>query len=133
MLSIHDVPGMHVDSLQVGPLDAGVVLHVPVWRAPFACTVYQIYCTFATAVIGDTSNYFNLNLNDYTSSATAELGSVDFDSVGAVGTPSLAISLYSSTTGTALLEDTYVGLHVQQVGTGMAFPGAVLEIGYRGR
>lgn len=132
MLSLHDVPGLHIDSVTLAPVAKAATVLVPLWRAPFNCTVYDVSFAFSSAVTGNATDRFNLNLVDHTGASTAELGNVDF-SAGANGTPSTEISIYSSTAGTALLKDTWLGVQVESIGAGLAMPGAAFAIEYKGR
>jgi len=131
---LHDIRGEHIEQVVVPAIgSATATTNIPIFWSPFDCKLHQVYFTLGSAITGDDSNTFNLNLinRGTDGSGTAEIDNVDFGS-GTDGTAHVRTTLYSSSTGTSLDAGTHLTLQREKVGNGQNMPYMLVEIVYKG-
>lgn len=130
----HDVPGDHIAEISLPYLAANfATADIPIFVAPYACTVYDVDVFFGSNIVGDNSNSFNLNLMNrgVTGLGTTEVDNVDYAS-GTNATANVAVALYDSTTGLSLAVGNVLAIQRELVGSGIALPPSLVRITYRG-
>ena len=126
MLTLHDIPGDHIDQVPVAAVAAATATgYVGIWSAPFKCKVTAVRFVSSVAATGDNTNSKNLNvlLDD---GSPAEIGNYDLvTGVNlVVGTP---VALDVPAAGTALAANQNLIFEIEKVGTGVLVgPGTFL-------
>jgi hypothetical protein len=98
---------------------------LPVWRAPFACTIRSAYATVANAVAAHTADYFDLALYNGGAAGTA-LGALGGTIGGTAGWAALTPVAFTVSNGVLSAGD-LVKIRYNETGTG-TFAAMVVQL-----
>lgn len=128
---LHDIPGGHrVYFRSILASAATATSNHPIAIYPFKAVISKVAVAFASAVTGDNSDRFNLNLIEKT--ADAELAAIDF----ATGTNATAWTettlTLATAAATARVAGTVLNLQREKVGNGLEMPEVVGYVEFEG-
>lgn len=131
MPGLKDIPGYHTrQGYFPGHATAGTPIEVPLFRAPFRCTITAIQFLTVSAITGANTNYFTLNVRNRTTGAgTAIPGALAFTSgVDTVAQTPKTITLSATAADLILAEDDVVTAEKAVTASGLACPAGLVVV-----
>ena len=128
---VKELYGLHYERCAIDAVAAATASTTfPVFVAPFPCLVKSVGLTAGATITGvaDTRHMNVINKGSAGAGAT-ELGTKDYVS----GTDAVAndrVSVYSSTTGTAMAEGDVLAVQSEKIGSGQAMPPFLVDISF---